>query len=1020
MARTVDEDELIGNWTLVDEEMALLAGRRGSTKLAFALMLKFHQLHGRFPRGRTEFPDEVVEYVARAVKVPALDLAFYEWDGRTSKAHRTDIREFTGFRECGVADAEKAAEWLAEHVCLAERRSDRVRAALLAYLKGEQIEPPARTRLQRIIGSGLEQAEKTLTLRISSRIPGETVERMFALVARRGSAGDGDDPGGSDEAGEPAAEQDSGEGEPDPEGVEVFAVIREEPGNVSVKTMEREVFKLGVLKEIGMPEKVFDDVAPAVLLAWRARVAAESPSHLREHPHDIKVTLLAAYLYCRRREITDVLVDLLITTVQRINARADTKVTEEFVRELKRVSGKENILFKMTEAALEAPDETVNDVIYPAVPGGVATLVALMHEYNSKGSSYRQHKQRVFKASYTNHYRTGLIAIIEALEFGSTNTVHAPMMAALALIKRYKAERTNRTQYYAIGETVPIEGIIPGELAELMYRKDKRGRQRILRSVYECGVFQTLRDKLRCKEIWVHGAYKWRNPDDDLPKDFEDNRAENYAKLRKPLEAKRFTAELIEEMDFELSALNDALGGDGLDWLRIVDRKKGGAILLTPLEAKPEPRNLRKLKAAVRTRWGVVPLLDMFTETALRTGCLDALVPAGTRIGMEPHEFLERMLLVIYAYGTGAGIRSVASGDHAYSEEDLRYSRRRFLSVAGARQVAKTIANATFAARQSWLWGEGTTAVASDSTHFSAFDQNIFTEWHSRYKRAKRGVLIYWTVEVGGSMAIYSQHLSCSASEVHAMVEGAMRHETTMNVETNYVDSHGASLIGFGITRLLNFDLVARFKQINVMKLYLPGRTDRFSYPLLGPALTRPFRPEIVENNYDLIVKYATAIRQGTASTEALLRRFQGETTHPAYSAMLEVGCAQRTIFLARWLRDRDLQHETESGLNVVENYNGVGDYIRFGKRGELASNRREEQELAMLCLQILQSCLGYINTLMIQDILAEPEWADVLTDADRRGITPLFHTNMTPYGTVRLRSDHRLDLTEAQSPPES
>ena len=51
-----------------------------------------------------------------------------------------------------------------------------------------------------------------------------------------------------------------------------------------------------------------------------------------------------------------------------------------------------------------------------------------------------------------------------------------------------------------------------------------------------------------------------------------------------------------------------------------------------------------------------------------------------------------------------------------------------------------------------------------------------------------------------------------------------------------------------------------------------------------------------------------------------------------------------------RWLRDRDLQRETESALNVVENYNGVNDYIRFGKRGELASNRREEQELGMLC----------------------------------------------------------------------
>ncbi|MEV7968187.1 hypothetical protein AB0O34_19705 [Sphaerisporangium sp. NPDC088356] len=51
----------------------------------------------------------------------------------------------------------------------------------------------------------------------------------------------------------------------------------------------------------------------------------------------------------------------------------------------------------------------------------------------------------MFKTSYTNRYRTGLIQIIEALEFGSTNTVHAPMTQALALIKRYKAGSTGVT-----------------------------------------------------------------------------------------------------------------------------------------------------------------------------------------------------------------------------------------------------------------------------------------------------------------------------------------------------------------------------------------------------------------------------------------------------------------------------------------------------------------------------------------------------------------------------------------------
>ncbi len=54
------------------------------------------------------------------------------------------------------------------------------------------------------------------------------------------------------------------------------------------------------------------------------------------------------------------------------------------------------------------------------------------------------------------------------------------------------------------------------------------------------------------------------------------------------------------------------------------------------------------------------------------------------------------------------------------------------------------------------------------------------------------------------------------------------------------------------------------------MKLYVPGRGDPYAYPALAPALTRPVRWEIIENNYDLMMKYATAIRLRTASTEAL------------------------------------------------------------------------------------------------------------------------------------------------------
>ncbi len=78
------------------------------------------------------------------------------------------------------------------------------------------------------------------------------------------------------------------------------------------------------------------------------------------------------------------------------------------------------------------------------------------------------------------------------------------------------------------------------------------------------------------------------------------------------------------------------------------------------------------------------------------------------------------------------------------------------------------------------------------------------------------------------------------------------------------------------------------------------------------------------------------------------------------------------------------------------------------------------QQELTVLSLHLLQAALVYVNTLMIQDILAEPAWADRLTAEDRRGVNPLFTSNMTPYGEVKLNMASRLDLSDPTPPPET
>ena len=62
-------------------------------------------------------------------------------------------------------------------------------------------------------------------------------------------------------------------------------------------------------------------------------------------------------------------------------------------------------------------------------------------------------------------------------------------------------------------------------------------------------------------------------------------------------------------------------------------------------------------------------------------------------------------------------------------------------------------------------------------------------------------------------------------------------------------------------------------------------------------------------------------------------------------------------------------------GLNVVETWNSANGFIFFGKGGEVASNRLDDQEVSVHGLHLLQSCLVYANILMLQRVLAEPAW---------------------------------------------
>ena len=244
------------------------------------------------------------------------------------------------------------------------------------------------------------------------------------------------------------------------------------------------------------------------------------------------------------------------------------------------------------------------------------------------------------------------------------------------------------------------------------------------------------------------------------------------------------------------------------------------------------------------------------------------------------------------------------------------------------------------------------------------------------------------------------------------MIEGLLRHCTHLKIEKNYVDSHGQSEVAFAFCHLLGFDLMPRLKAIHRQKLYLPDVGKSNDYPNLKLILTRPINWELIRQQYDQMVKYAIALRLGTAETEAILKRFtRSNVSHLTYRALAELGKAIKTIFLCKYLHSESLRREVNAALNVVENWNNTNGFIFFGKGKEISTNRLEDQEIAVLSLHLLQSSLVYVNTLLIEEVLSESRWINRMQAEDLRALTPLIWSHVNPYGNFRLNLDERLPI---------
>ncbi|MGB3191607.1 MAG: DUF4158 domain-containing protein [Limnoraphis sp.] len=257
-------DELIEHWTLLPGEITWLGNKLGANRLGCAVLLKFFQFETHFPQSPQNVPATVVDYIAKQVDVPSEQYLDYDWDGRSIKRHRVEIRSFLGICKASVQDAKQMVDWLINWVLDTEVDFEHLKVTVEQRFLQLKIEPPTSGRIERLIRSALRTYETDFFETTLQKLPQNCRTQIDALLV--------------------TSETDSEETQTSPQSTpttSLFHTLNSDPGRATVDNLLNEITKLEHLRQIGLPHDLFQQVSPKVLHTYFSRATIALRAYVR-------------------------------------------------------------------------------------------------------------------------------------------------------------------------------------------------------------------------------------------------------------------------------------------------------------------------------------------------------------------------------------------------------------------------------------------------------------------------------------------------------------------------------------------------------------------------------------------------------------------------------------------------------------------------------------------------------------------------------------------------------------------
>ncbi len=681
-------DGAIEIWTLIYDDFAFVSEHPKPARLDLAVKLLSYRAFGRF-FPYSEIDDNIIHWVGDQLSLKSSAANAPKYIIRTDRRRRNAVISYLGIVEHSKNDLDRLQAHLSADPALAAMKYAELKAVMLKWAVDNAVSTPPAKWMKRAHDSLRNKVDTAIFSSLAKTLDQKSRDILLSSLAGEG--------------GHPSLIQ-----------------MRQATGATSRDTFNVMAQRVAFTNELNLTDLKIDKLERE----WRddviRRVEKLDPWEIRRTDETTQIGMYATFLGCRTAEFIDSLVETLIDAVAKIQRSKEAEVAKAVGKQAKQVYDKEALLREILSVALHNPTRPIGDVVFDMIDR--PAVVAIVNNKIEK-PSWAEDVFALMRGSWSSYYRPMLQTLLTTVEFASNNQHHRPLLKALDWIS---VQHGSKQRFHVKRDRIIINGVVPNKYRSAVV--DAEGY--LDRHAYELCAVLTLRERLRSREIWVTGAERFKNPDDDIPDDFETERESYYKELGLSEDAKDFTNGIKAELEDHLIAFNDELAKNDKVHVAWTTKPK---FLITPLTADRPPQTLEALKGTIAETWPMTSLLDMVKETALDTGFLREFTTAGQYQKIDRAALNQRLLLCLYGLGTNAGIKRISAATSNATYDQLLHVRRRFIDAASMRQANRQIANAIMGIRDPELWGEQGTASASDSKQFKVWDGNPLAEYHRRY-----------------------------------------------------------------------------------------------------------------------------------------------------------------------------------------------------------------------------------------------------------------------------------------------